>query len=67
MGKASGNRYLQNILWEESLLAVKLSLGCQTMGELVSRLRENLPQNSAATRRRNTSIILGRFFPTDDL
>jgi len=65
--KADGERYLQNILWEESLLAVKLSLGCQTMGELVSRLRENLPQNSAATRRRNTSIILGRFFPTDDL
>lgn len=37
------------------------------MSELASRLREDLPQNSAATRQRNTSIILGRFFPTDAL
>jgi len=58
---------LQDILWQESLLAVQVSLGCQTVTELLARLQEKLPQNSAVTRRRNTSIILGRFFPTDDL
>lgn len=65
--KSHGGRYLQNVLWKESLLAVKVSLSCQTVAELVSRLQEKLPQNSAATRRRNASVILGRFFPTDDL
>jgi len=58
---------LQDILWQESLLAVQVSLGCQTVTELISRLQEKLPQNSVVTRRRNTSIILGRFFPTDDV
>jgi hypothetical protein len=65
--KRDGKRYLQDILWHESLLAVKLSLDRQTVAELIARLQEKLPQNSGVTRRRNTSIILGRFFPTDDL
>jgi len=65
--KRDGKRYLQDILWQESLLAVQVSLGCQTVTDLLARLQEKLPQNSAVTRRRNTSIILGRFFPTDDL
>lgn len=65
--KAGGQRYLQDILWKESLLAIRLSLDCQTVSELATRLRKDLPQNSAATRQRNASIILGRFFPTDDL
>jgi len=65
--KRSGKRYLQDILWQETLLAVNVSLDCQTVAELITRLQEKLPQNSAVTRRRNTSIILGRFFPTEDV
>jgi hypothetical protein len=65
--KNHGERYLQDILWKESLLAVKMSVDCQTVAELISRFQESLPQNSPVTRRRNTSTILGRFFPTEDL
>ncbi len=65
--KNRGKRYLQDILWKESLLAVRVSLDCQTVAELISRLQEKLSQNSIVTRRRNTSIIRGRFFPTNDL
>ena len=45
--KHDGKRYLQDILWQENLLAVKVSLECQTVAELTTRLREKLPQNSA--------------------
>jgi hypothetical protein len=45
--KHDGKRSLQDILWQESLLAVKASLGCQTVAELTTRLREKLAQNSA--------------------
>jgi hypothetical protein len=62
--KTNGERYLQDILWKESLLAVKVSTECQTVAELISRLQEKLPQHSAVTRQRNTSTILSRFFPT---
>jgi hypothetical protein len=65
--KRDGKRYLQDILWQESLLAVQVSLNCQSVADLIARLQEKLPQNSAVTRRRNTSIVLGRFFPTDDV
>jgi hypothetical protein len=65
--KRDDKRYLQDILWRESLLAAKVSQDCPTVAELISRLHEKLPQNSTLTRRRNTSIILGRFFPTEDL
>jgi hypothetical protein len=65
--KKQSKRYLQDILWQESLLAVHVSLDCQTVAELNDRLQEKLPQNSAVTRRRNTSTILRRFFPTDDV
>ena len=65
--KPEGKKYLQDILWQESLLAIKVALDCQTVAELITRLQEKLPQNSAVTRRRNTTTILGRFFPTDDI
>jgi hypothetical protein len=65
--KREAKRYLQDILWQESLLAIRVALDCQTVAELNARLQEKLPQNSAVTRRRNTSTILGRFFPTDDI
>jgi hypothetical protein len=55
--KTNGERYLQDILWKESLLAVKVSTECQTVEELISRLQEKLPQNSAVTRQRNTSTV----------
>ena len=65
--KSHQKKYLQDILWQDSLLAVKVSLDCQTVPELIARLQEKLPQNSAVTRRRNTNTILRRFFPTDDV
>src|SRR5262249_54673246 len=65
--KPHGKRYLQDCLWRESLLAVKASLECQSVAELITRLRECLPQNSVETRERNTSIILSRFFPTMEI
>jgi hypothetical protein len=65
--KRDGKRYLQDILWQDSLLAVKVSLDCRTVPELIARLQEKLPQNSAVTRRRNTNTILRRFFPTNDV
>jgi len=65
--KPHGKRYLQDCLWRESLLAVKVSLECQSVAELIPRLRECLPQNSVETRERNTSIILSRFFPTMEI
>jgi hypothetical protein len=65
--KPDGKKYLQDILWQESLLAIKVALDCQTVADLIARLQEKLPQNSAVTRRRNTTTILGRFFPTDDI
>jgi hypothetical protein len=40
---------------------------CQTTAELVARLPERLPQNSAVTRQRNTSTIVSRFFPVEEI
>src|SRR5262249_19352861 len=65
--KSHSKRYLQDILWQDSLLAAKMSVDCQTIAELASRLQETLPQNSKVTRQRNTSTILRRFFPTDEI
>jgi len=65
--KPYSKRYLQDILWKESLLAVQVSMDCQTIAELVARLPEKLPQNSAVTRQRNTSTILSRFFPAEEI
>jgi hypothetical protein len=65
--KPYSKRYLQDILWKESLLAVQVSMDCQTIAELVARLPEKLPQNSAVTRQRNTSTIVSRFFPVEEI
>jgi hypothetical protein len=65
--KPCSKRYLQDILWKESLLAVQVSMDCQTTAELVARLPERLPQNSAVTRQRNTSTIVSRFFPVEEI
>jgi hypothetical protein len=65
--KPYSKRYLQDILWKESLLAVQVSMHCQTTTELGARLSEKLPQNSAVTRQRNTSTIVSRFFPVEEI
>ena len=65
--KPCSKRYLQDILWKESLLAVQVSMDCQTIAELVARLPERLPQNSAVTRQRNTNTIVSRFFPAEEI
>lgn len=65
--KSHTKLYLQDMLWKESLLAVTMSVDCQTIADLSSRLQETLPQNSVVTRQRNTSTILRRFFPTDEI
>src|SRR5215475_9696191 len=49
------------------LLAVQVSMDCRTTAELVARLPEMLPQNSAVTRQRNTSTIVSRFFPVEEI
>jgi hypothetical protein len=46
---------------------VQVSMDCQTTAELVARLPEKLPQNSAVTRQRNTSTIVSRFFPSEEI
>lgn len=65
--KRGAEKHLQDILWPETLFAVRRSLSCQSVAELGDALRSELPQNSANTRSRNTSVILSRFFPTADL
>lgn len=60
---AAKQKYLQDILWRESLLAIRISLECTSKNELVDRLREELTQNSATTRTRHTSTVLARYFP----
>lgn len=58
--KHHNERYLQDILWKESLLAVTMSVDCETIADLALRLQETLPQNSVVTRQRNTSTIRRR-------
>jgi hypothetical protein len=60
-------KHLQEILWEESLQAVRLSLECESRSVLAERLRNELSQNSATTRDRYTTIILSRFFPETEI
>ncbi len=61
--KPAKQKHLQSICWSESLLAVKVSTECSSVKELRHRLWSELPQNSPNSRRRLTSVILGRFFP----
>lgn len=67
VNKARKPKIPQSILWEESLQAVRLSLGCSTKSELTARLREEFSQNSATTRARNASTVLSRFFPAQEI
>jgi len=39
-------RHLQDILWAESLQAVRISIECSSVEELTHRLWSELPQNS---------------------
>lgn len=64
---AARTKHLQEILWEESLQAVRLSLECESRTALAERLRNELPQNSATTRDRYATIILSRFFPETEI
>jgi hypothetical protein len=54
---------IQDALLAEGLLAVKLSVGCQSMDELNELLIKNLSQNSLETRRRYVQSITRWFFP----
>lgn len=58
---------LQDILWDESVRAVHISVECASKAELIARLHSELPQNSLLTRRRNASTIISRFFPEEGL
>lgn len=55
-----GKRYLQDILWKESLLAVRVSLDCQTVAELISRLQEKLPPQEDTIRAYLYERVAGR-------
>jgi len=65
--KRGEDKHLQDILWPETLFAVKRSLLCRSVAELGEVLRNELPQNSANTRTRNTSVILSRYFPSPEI
>jgi len=54
---------IQDALLVEGLLAVKLSVGCQSLDELNQLLIRNLGQNSLETRRRYAHSIIRWFFP----
>ncbi len=60
-------RFLQDILFEETIMAIKIAQEVKSVPELIQRLRNELPQNSPNTRKRNTSIILGRFYPNNNV
>ena len=60
-------KYLQDILWNESIQAVKISVECVSRDELAKRLREEFAQNSATTRARHTTTVLSRYFPTPNI
>lgn len=65
--KRGEDKHLQDILWPDTIFAVKRSVSCQSIDELGEALRNELPQNSVNTRSRNTSIILSRFFPDSEI
>ncbi|MEI6781544.1 MAG: hypothetical protein WCQ21_11580 [Verrucomicrobiota bacterium] len=53
---------LQDVLLAEGLLAVKLSVDCQSLQQLQEALVKNIGQNSLETRRRYAQSILRWFF-----
>jgi len=61
--KQPGQKTLQDILWSETLQAIRLSTTCSSVLDLVHRLRDELPQNSPISRERHTATVLSRFFP----
>ena len=54
---------IQDVLIAEGLLAVKLSVDCQSVDQLHEALVKNLGQNSMETRRRYAQSIARWFFP----
>jgi len=61
-GKALDRKTIQDILFGEGLLAVKASVGLQTIPELQDALTRQLGQNSMVTRVRYARSILRWFF-----
>ncbi|GFP35049.1 hypothetical protein HKBW3S43_00841, partial [Candidatus Hakubella thermalkaliphila] len=57
----------QQLLWKESIQAVKDSIRFTSFETFRKHLQDSLPQNSSYTRKRYTSSILKWFFPTGDL
>lgn len=53
--------------WKESIFGIKSSIRFSSFENFKKSLVENLPQNSANTRKRYTSYILTRFFPNQSL
>ena len=62
-GKAVDRKTIQDILLSEGLLAVRASVGVNTLLELQDALTKQLGQNSMETRGRYTRSILRWFFP----
>jgi hypothetical protein len=56
---------IQDALLAEGMVAVKLSVGCESMEELNDLLIKNLSQNSLETRRRYAQSVSRWFFPDD--
>ena len=64
---SSGLSTLQDFPWEDSIWAVKSSIGFVSYGEFRDHLLANLPHNSPQTRLRYTSLITRRYFPDGSL
>ena len=62
-GHAVGRRTIQDVLFGEGLLAVKISVDVNTLAELQDALTKQLGQNSMETRVRYAQSILQWFFP----
>jgi hypothetical protein len=63
LGHAVARKTIQDVLLGEGLLAVKISVGVNTLAELQDALTKELGQNSMETRVRYAQSILQWFFP----
>jgi len=62
-GKVLDRKTIQDVLFSEGLLAVRVSVGVNTIPELLAALIKQLGQNSMETRGRYAQSIVKWFFP----
>lgn len=69
MGKKTGSKYNfpSELIWDESMLAIKKSVEYISFEDFEKNLKEFLPQNSFETRERYAQVIIQRYFPGNSL